>query len=476
MDRKGIQLPHFHSHEPSDPDRPTKHREWPSLRCLALVVLGMVISASYFQYGRWHSCRAPPLVLDSGPKLPPEVVQRAWAAYSPYYPAAKYEAPPDHCVITQVNLLQRHGARYPTKGATERMKESLQKLLDVHTYTDATLEFLRDFEWDLGTASLISIGKKQSFESGVEHFTRYRHLFSSSQLPFVRSSGSDRVIKTAKIWNEAIAQASNGMYRPVTSVILSEADGANNTLDDGSCPRAQRLKERQKAWRNIFAPPIVERLNIAAPGADLKEKDIVELMPLCAFETLFHGTTSPFCDMFTLEDFLAYEYYEDLARYYGTGPGNPLGPIQGVGYVNELIARLTSQPVRDRTQTNHTLDSSPETFPLDRTFYADFSHDNQLIAIYSALGLFQEDGEPRLEEHRRWRVSRMTPFSARMIVEKLACGGGRKEYVRVLVNDAVQPLDFCGAGDDGMCTLEDFVESQTYARGDGNGDWEACFD
>ena len=48
------------------------------------------------------------------------------------------------------------------------------------------------------------------------------------------------------------------------------------------------------------------------------------------------------------------------------------------------------------------------------------------------------------------------------------------EYVRVFVNDARQPLRFCGAGGDGMCKLEEFVRSQEYARNDGLGDFSAC--
>jgi len=157
--------------------------------------------------------------------------------------------------------------------------------------------------------------------------------------------------------------------------------------------------------------------------------------------------------------------------------GNSLGPVQGVGYVNELLARLTGQPVRDKTQTNQTLDASPVTFPLDRDFYADFSHDNHMVAIYSAIGLFRPDEPPatdRLDLAREWRISRMTPFSGRMITEKLRCGDDG-EYVRILVNDAVQPLEFCDADEDGLCTLSAFVESQAYARSNGDGDWERCF-
>jgi len=154
--------------------------------------------------------------------------------------------------------------------------------------------------------------------------------------------------------------------------------------------------------------------------------------------------------------------------------------VQGVGYVNELLARLTGHPVQDATQTNRTLDSSPVTFPLDRTFYADFSHDNQMISIYGALGLFVQphDLDPtEPNAMRTWLDSKLVPFSARMITEKLYCTDikGTGEYVRIFVNDALQPLPFCRGTGNGMCTLQDFVESQQYARKNGAGDWELCF-
>jgi hypothetical protein len=165
--------------------------------------------------------------------------------------------------------------------------------------------------------------------------------------------------------------------------------------------------------------------------------------------------------------------------------GANLGRVQGVGYVNELLARLTGLPVQDHTQTNRTLDGSPKTFPLDRTFYADFSHDNEMVSIYSALGLFRQYllPEQKLDPAnpsplRTWVTSNLVPFSARMVVEKLQCGEERLPlpkgvFVRVLVNDAVQPLEFCG-GVAGLCELHAFVASQGYAKHDGEGDFEKC--
>lgn len=141
--------------------------------------------------------------------------------------------------------------------------------------------------------------------------------------------------------------------------------------------------------------------------------------------------------------------------------------------------------MRDNTQTNRTLDASPVTFPLNRTIYADFSHDNQMIAIYTAIGLFEQPkpldpGCPNPE--RTWITNQMTPFSGRMVVERLHCTADFRHhsnsgiFVRILVNDALQPLGFCNADSDGLCSLDAFVESQSYARNDGEGDFEKCFD
>ncbi|KAF9778354.1 hypothetical protein BJ322DRAFT_1092780, partial [Thelephora terrestris] len=48
----------------------------------------------------------------------------------------------------------------------------------------------------------------------------------------------------------------------------------------------------------------------------------------------------------------------------------------------------------------------------------------------------------------------------------------REEYVRVFVNDARQRLEFCGAGENGMCKLDEFVKSQRYAKNNGFQDFE----
>ena len=113
------------------------------------------------------------------------------------------------------------------------------------------------------------------------------------------------------------------------------------------------------------------------------------IMDLCPFETVASPTDhfSPFCNLFTQEEWQQYDYYETLGKYYGFASYDHLGPTQGVGFTNELIARLTGQPVKDRTSVDQDLDGDPKSFPLGEEWkiYADFSHDKYVTMHDSYL-------------------------------------------------------------------------------------------
>ncbi|KAF7318678.1 Phytase [Mycena chlorophos] len=464
-----------------------------------------------------------------------------WGAYSPYFASGTYEPPPKGCAIDQVNIvrfypllvsaviilqLERHGARYPTSGATPAIVVAVQKLQNATSYADPRFDFFKDFTYTLGADSLVPFGAIQSQQAGALAYHRYSKLVTEDQLPFVRSDSKQRVVDSATNWTAGFSAASFYEYNPVLAVVLSES--GNDTLDDSGCPNAGSSDLQTSAWIDASSSPITQRLNSAAPGANLNGNDTYNLMSMCAFHTVAIArgaelTLSPFCALFEDGDFVDFEYYMDLDKYYGTGYGGYLGAVQGVGYINELIARLTDSPVKDSTQTNSTLDSDPATFPLNRTIYADFSHDDELAAIYAAMGLFNQSvplNPVELTMGRTWVASRLVPFAARMVVERMQCEGavGTVKALRVFVNDVLQPLgggiyytravhhmncestedkhvcrgwlsshhntrcqrlEFCRARSGErwpveICSVNDFVQSQGYARRDGDGDWQKC--
>lgn len=133
----------------------------------------------------------------------------------------------------------------------------------------------------------------------------------------------------------------------------------------------------------------------------------------------------------------------------------------GAGYVNELLARLFDRAPQDSTTTNRTLDGSAETFPrggsrlfvvscsaIRVTDIQDFSHDNEMVEILSALGVLKMHRKlptTYLPEKKHFVLSHLVPFGARWAFERVRCGLSHHEnetdekwqrrntFVRILV-------------------------------------------
>lgn len=333
-------------------------------------------------------------------------------------------------------------------------------------------------------------------KSGLKFYARYIAL-ARKQTPFFRASSEDRVIQSALNFTAGFhavksrdpgAKGSADAY-PYNLVVIQEGDGFNNTLDHDLCtnfedgPDSDISDNAQATWTSVFVPPIQRRLNHELPGANFSTTQVIDMMDLCPFNTVNNagGKISPFCDLFTQKEWQQYGYYESLGKWYGYGTGNPLGPTQGVGFTNELIARMTNKPVMDETSVNHTLDDSQATFPIGHghTLYADFSHDNDMTSHFSAMGLFnttQQLSNTTLQNvvaTHGYSAAWTVPFAARAYFEKMQCGGSSEELVRVLVNDRVIPLQNCGADKMGRCKLGAWVKSLSFARNGGH--WDQCF-
>ncbi|KAF2223698.1 histidine phosphatase superfamily [Elsinoe ampelina] len=435
-------------------------------------------------------------------------ISHNWGQYSPWFsvPSTISTALPSGCEYRTVQVLSRHGARDPTASKTKTYNATITKLqAAVDTFT-GKYAFLNDYVYNLGADQLTLFGEQQMINSGIHFYNRYASL-ARKDTPFIRASGEDRVVESALNWTQGFHTAkskteSDSSY-PYPLLTISEAPGQANPLNHDLCtafesgPYSTIASDAQSKWASIFVPPIQSRLN-SDLATNLTTTDIITLMDLCPFTTVASptGVPSPFCTLFTPSEFASYAHYESLNKYYGYGAGNPLGPTQGVGFANELIARLTERPVQDDTSTNKTLDADGRTFPLGRKVYADFSHDNDMTAVMFALGLFEglaplaTSGVDTLGEGARYSAANTVPFGARVYVELMRCkeektrreagGEGAKglwkrkdaELVRVLVNDRVMPLQNCGADKLGRCELGKWVESLKFARTGGR--WGEC--
>lgn len=102
-----------------------------------------------------------------------------------------------------------------------------------------------------------------------------------------------------------------------------------------------------------------------------------------------------------------------------------------------------------------------------------------MTAIFAAIGLYNTTAllpndtlvEPR--DAGGYSAAWTAPFASRAYFEKLRCDGHGEEFVRIIVNDRVQPLEQCGGDKLGRCGLGAFVESLGFAREGGL--WDRCY-
>lgn len=120
--------------------------------------------------------------------------------------------------LTTVIQIQRHGARFPTSGASARIQAALQRFQSASEFLDPKLKFLKNYTYSLSQDDLVPFGAQQfvkpilfcenakltcisrAKDSGMEAYYRYSFLVSQDNLPFVRASLSSRVVDTANNW------------------------------------------------------------------------------------------------------------------------------------------------------------------------------------------------------------------------------------------------------------------------------------
>ncbi|TQN65767.1 3-phytase A [Colletotrichum shisoi] len=431
-----------------------------------------------------------------GAQAQAEPVSHFWGTSSPWFSVSSEidAAIPSGCQVTFVQAMSRHGSRNPNASKLPTLKALINRIQTSVTRYGEGFEFIKTYEPTFVADQLTPFGKKESTDSGRWFYKRYRALAAEND-PFIRSMAENRVLESIQLWKSGFygAKMDDGHPQPDKSAghvqVLPITEGFNNTLHHGLCTAFEnsysaRSKAAQAQWLQEFAPPVAVRINKNLPGAEFTLKDVHLFMQLCPLQTVLNGKTSEFCSLFTAEEWKDFEYLETLNKFYTWSKGNPLGPTQGVGFTNELIARLTRQPVVDHTSTNATLTGDPATFPLDKKIYVDFTRGNTMVAVLSALGLFdhvqpldkaRRASETSQQQAEGFKVSQLIPFAGRMFVEKMKCDGGDKdeEFVRVIVNDRVMQLQGCDSDELGRCKLDRFVDSLDFAKR--GGEWDKCF-
>ncbi|KAI0476263.1 phosphoglycerate mutase-like protein [Xylariaceae sp. FL0804] len=419
-------------------------------------------------------------------------ITRLWGNLSPWYSlsSADYGLPagnasaaaPDGCALTQVHLLYRHGARYPTSGSggppafAEKLANASTGAGGPGFAVDGGLSFLADWTYKLGAELLTPFGRGQNFLLGLEARQLYGSLLSNftraGALPVFRTESQDRMVKTATNFVAGFFGVPEYLDQ-VSLEILVESPGVNNSgapyevCDNANVDsRGSIGTAASEVFLNTAFNATLDRLNSQITGLQFDTTDVYNMLQLCSYETIALGY-SEFCALFTLEDFINYEYMFDIAFYYNNGPGSPVSAAQGKGYLQEFVARFTGEYPAPASSLNETYDNSTTYFPLNQSIYADATHEVVIMDTLMAFNLTALFDGPPLSltgnEHRNtFKSSHVVPFATHFTVQVLECQAYQPtKQMRFLLNDAVIPVSKShpGCPDDphGLCSFDQVV-------------------
>ncbi|KAI1626603.1 3-phytase phyB [Exophiala viscosa] len=355
---------------------------------------------------------------------------------------------PEHCSVDQVHMLSRHAERYPTKSAGGRHLDLIERLQNSNVTLTGSLSFLEawayftepsDPAFENLTASGPYAGTHQATHTGKALRQHYDHLVSKARPTKFWSGSASRDVQTARYFGDGFFGPEWEVSGAAELVVIPEvaSRGADTLTPGDTCSKYRTAPTghdygygKLEQWQKVFTKPIGQRLAQDAIGMEFSHLDIYSMMEMCGFETLARGA-SPWCDVFTQEEWLHFEYARDLLHFYRAGPGNSYAGAMGFLWLNatqDLMSNKTSKDV-----------------------YFSFVHDGDIVPVMATLQvlnerlILQELPTGHMKEDRRWRTSDVVPMGGRLIFERIACEQGiktssKEHFVRLFINDGLMKL------------------------------------
>lgn len=240
----------------------------------------------------------------------------------------------------------------------------MKRIEEVNVPLNGSLSFLNNWTYftndpskDLNQLTTTGpyAGTLQAFTTGVRFRTRYGHILPKNIKTRLWASDSNRVIQTAKYFSsglfglnwekdgDAVLQIIPETFEQRADT-LTPGDTCLNYLED-NLQGHDNGENMLALFQGTYIPPIAKRL-IEEQNGDLgmfTPAEVYSMQEMCGFETTVRGS-SPWCDIFTDEEWESFAYARDVLHYYRAGPGNPYAGAMGWLWLNATTSLLRSGP------------------------------------------------------------------------------------------------------------------------------------
>lgn len=409
------------------------------------------------------------------------------ATFTPYHesntkwsasPKQLFEyALPAQCNIRQAHLLSRHGARYDDEESS--MEDFVKKYPSGSFTATGDLEFLSNWQVSKGLNELTTYGNKELFDKGAKLFYRYG-LLAQKQTSKIhaRATTMERVTASANYFLSGFFGLE--WQDKAELELIIDAPGFNSTLSPSNLCTTDKLNEPEsnaKNFRKAYLNKAKKRLNKMLQNAELTISEVIGMQKLCGIETVSLGS-SDFCKLFTLEEWKGFNTYYGYRDYNLNFFGHPKAKANGMGWLNDLYARISGNSLNVQTTNNSTLQDSSD---YKENIYFDFTHSSVILNVLTALDIPDLKTQYSIDNlgmitssNPVYEISDILPFASQIVIEIIDCdgngvpadrssssdgSGSSTTYVHALLNDRTLSLDWMAneSRADGWVKLDSFL-------------------
>ncbi|XP_043479163.1 multiple inositol polyphosphate phosphatase 1-like isoform X2 [Leptopilina heterotoma] len=373
-----------------------------------------------------------------------------------------------NCRPIQLFVVVRHGTRYPDLDQIPNMQKLLilrDEIISNHRekqmghLCESDLKNLENWKLDDNVTDNMTELLTPQGENDLKGLAlRLKAAFPELLTTINNSSTNDYVFRSTKTQRTEKSMSS----------FIERLFGNKNAVTPENVPNNDTLLRankqcvpmRKEVRRNIFTaernkfdnePEMKNLIHNVSRRLGFQNNitldSVISMYDMCRFEKAWNvDKISPWCAVFSKQEFIVLEFREDLYYYYYVGPGNRRNAILGCPLMKDLFQHFRKLEGNDFNQEPKGI------------FY--FAHTATLQPLLTALG-FNNGSQPLLatnfqeSKERQWRTSFIGPFATNLVAAFYKCKNDNSTNVqnKVVFHWAERLVKYDGCTQ-GLCNWE----------------------
>ena len=415
---------------------------------------------------------------------------------TPYHFKRNAIVKPPECEAVHLNMVIRHGSRYPGSYRVNKMKKMLEKINQVFP-SNSTIHYKGlSLPWNIpndilqaASKEISALGSEEMYSIARRLLAEFRsvleHGYSNTNYSFVATDklrSSQSAVAFAQGLFEGKGKVGSAKYQPVAVKFSGSYDDDSVLRIFEACPKWQKITEKKRSRSEhakfLNGPEMREVVQKIAERLKLRKKIlltpqmVVEMFLMCAFGIQTDSADSSWCEVFEEADLKVLEYLNDLKLYWDRSYGREINYKMGCQLYAEIIDSFEG------------FLQSGKPHGIFR-----FAHTGTVIPLLTMLGLYNDTIPPTAgnfhqQANRKFRISDVVPMGGNVAFLLYKCNKERPENksksdtegesdcaghchisnmtIQMLVNEAPVPMPACGGRM--YCRLKNFLSYYSHIK------------